>query len=101
MTDEVLGLYAVLEQLLKLVHGDDDTKSVPRFETAKLLGNCQGPLADCQAILVQLKAQAAPSSTDSRTRTGHLLWPFKEAEFKRTLESIRHARQNLVAALRN
>jgi hypothetical protein len=95
ITDQLIGLRDVLENLLKLAQSKDGT----RLSTLKLLIGPDGPLPKCEAELKHLVKKLEPASGGWRKFGQAVTWPLKEGEVRATLDHMERTKAILHLAL--
>jgi hypothetical protein len=98
ITDQLVGLRAVLENLLKLAQ-TEDSAGCPRLSTLKLLTAPDGPLPKCETELKRLKEKLEPATGGWRKFGQAVTWPLKEGEVRVTLDHIERTKVILHLAL--
>ena len=94
ITESLNSLKDVLESILRLIETTKDGE----LSTVELLAKDGGTLQSCQAELERLRAKLEPE-TGWRKLRNSLIWPLKEGEMKRVLDSLERWKSTMQLAL--
>lgn len=100
ITDEIIGLRNVLENLLTIVSEAESASpsNAEKLSTLKLLIRPNGPLAKCYMELERLEKRIEPA-TGIKAIKNALKWPLREGETRKIRENISSSKSTLTLAL--
>lgn len=97
IVNELNSLRSIIESLFILL--EDEAESRPHEKSAlKELAREDGPLTQCEAELEVLKNDLGPKEGWRATKA-MLLWPLKESDVRRLLQTIERTKSTLQLAL--
>lgn len=93
--DEVASIRNIVERLVKIADDDEQAMALPSLSSTN---QPDAPLARCLFELTSLKSRLKPEK-GLRAKGRALIWPFKEAEVYKSLDTIRRIKGTLQLAI--
>ena len=95
LSNEVLAIHEILEQISDLLDGADAAK----FATLALLNKNNGPAQQCAAQLQQIKTQLDPHEGMRKLGRRALKWPLKSDKVNKMVLALERYKSNFTLAL--
>ena len=95
LSNEVLAIHEILEQISDLLDGTDAAK----FATLALLNKKNGPAQQCAAQLQQIKTQLDPHEGMRKLGRRALKWPLKSDKVNKMVLALERYKSSFTLAL--